>query len=102
MHLELLKLHITQKYTKYGGQIVFGRGTDVLTKVPAEVIKRAAKFITELTEDDSINAPEAGVIISVDGDYEVIIHKWWDTSEVRVILRKCNTLKPLATWEVKQ
>ena len=81
--------------------VVFLKATDEVTEVPMSVVRKATRFVTELTDDyDNGGLPEASVTVSAEGYWEVGISKWWENPEVKVTLREYQTLKPLHTWDM--
>ena len=86
------------RMTKHDENIVFTQGDECLTVVPNIMIKAAIEFATEWATCD---VPEVNVVITVDGDYEVDVHKWHE-NPVAVCIRKYNGSILLARFEADQ
>lgn len=84
--------------TKQGDEIVFTQATKQLTRVPDSMIKAAIQFATEWADDA---VPEVNVVVTVDGDYEVDVHKWHE-NPVAVCIREYNGDTLLARFEAEQ
>jgi len=89
-------ISLSGKITEDGDQVVFNRGTEVLTMIPIEAIRQAAIVIYKLVE----LVPFASITLSPDETYTLRLDFWKGDEDIKVSLVSDVSPFPLYTWDL--
>lgn len=95
------KIFFSRRLTQHGKNVLFCQGDRILMEVPLSSIETAVKVVDQLADEYNFGVPEATVTISTDGDWQVMIHKWWEDNP-RILLRQYDGDTTLASWESEE
>lgn len=90
------RVSIGRKNTPEGENVVFIKGTEVLTSVPTAVIREAANAITRF---EVCGDPKVSISFSVANGFEMSVYKWWK-QPTQVSLSEYGDTTPLRVWDI--